>query len=162
MSDEIQEPWASAMAAANIGDPRNGRPSMRNLAEAAGVAPETVRRAITGKGTASQATLGAISRALRVDVRLVSQWAGQAREVRRQYQPPDEAHLLDEHERKAVDQVIRLLAKKRKESDLSGRDTAPIGAVAELRPDKNDVDLPHDVLAAHTGNEERPEDRHET
>jgi hypothetical protein len=110
---------------------------MRALAESAGIAPETVRRAVIGSGRASQSTLEAISRALRVDVTVVGQWVGQSREVSKRYQPPDEAHVLDEQERKAVDQVIRMLARARREGEEHGRSSTPIakpGNVRELRP----------------------------
>ena len=125
MADEPVEPWASAMRDRGIGDPRNGRPSVRALAIAAGVAPETVRRMLTGLGSASQASVQAVADALGKDVRTVNEWVGQTRSVRKPYSPPNEAHLLTDAERAAVDLMIRTIAKAREEGVPSG-DTAPI------------------------------------
>jgi transcriptional regulator with XRE-family HTH domain len=104
------------MLKAHIGNPRNGVPSFRSLAERADVSVETVRQAILGTREPDDATVRALADALRVDVRKVSGWVGQTRTVRTPYEPPAEAGLLDQRERRAVDEVIRLLAASKRQA----------------------------------------------
>ena len=113
MSREVPEPWAQAMRDKGIGDPRNGAPSYGALGKASGVAVETVRRLVLAMGSASPETVQAVAEALGKDVRVISKWVGQARKVRSPYIAPPQADLLDDDERKAITQMIRLLAKSK-------------------------------------------------
>lgn len=163
MSEKPPQLWGDLMRRADVGDPRNGEPSYGALARKAGLGVETVRKAVLGIGVPKESTLQQIADALRVDVRVVGQMVGRARDVREPYEPPDSAHLMDDAERKAVDRIIRLLTRDRLAGEHGGRDTAPIAAVAELRPDKSDRGLRKGVIAARQDQEvERYEDRHET
>lgn len=93
-----------------------GSPSIRALARAAqevtGTARpsvEAVRRLIHGTVASEPGTIAAVAGALRVDVRKVSGWAGGSRTVAQSYRPPPEADLLTTRQRKALDQIIRVM-----------------------------------------------------
>lgn len=88
---------------------------MTRLAELAGLSVETVRQTLYGGRDPSPATVRALSDALRVDVRTVSEWAGQARSVVESYRPPQEADLLTKRERKAINELIRAITATRGE-----------------------------------------------
>lgn len=116
-----------------------GRPSMRQLADRAGLAPETVRRLVFGYVDPDAETVNAVATALGRDVREVWAWVGDRRTVAEPYQPPAEADLLDERERKALDEVIRLLAASKRKAGEHGGDTAaiarPLRAIARGEED---------------------------
>lgn len=114
-TEEPWEPWAEAMRAANIGNPRNGRPSWTQLAHRAGVSTTTVTNAVTGKTAAEAPTVQALAKALRVKPETISGWLG-VPTVGGPYVPPDEASLLATHERDAIDQLIRAIARGREEA----------------------------------------------
>lgn len=129
-TSNVPEPWYSAMERVNIGNPRNGQPSIRALAERAGVAPETVRRMIRGDGVADpENTVPAVAEALRLSPVTVSKWVGQARTIREPYAPPGDANLLSRDERKAIDEMIRLLAASKRGAE---RDEGPENTVTPL------------------------------
>lgn len=142
--DNIPEPWASAMLAAGFTDRRGGnRPSWRALAERTKTHPSTLSAMASGTRETGSDVIARVAEALRVDVRTVSEWVGQARAVRAPYQPPQDANLLDDQEREAVDRLISLLARSKKR----GSGGEPAGSVAPLHvvPDWATVD------AARTG-----------
>jgi transcriptional regulator with XRE-family HTH domain len=112
------EPWASAMIVAGFvwaGDPSYGQ-----LAERAGVTKETVRQLALGGRVPDTDTIEKVARALGVDVLTVSQWANQARSVRKSYEVPREADLLTEEEQRAITALIRAIAKTRREGEEHG------------------------------------------
>ena len=119
-TEEPWEPWAEAMRAAGIGNPRNGRPSWTQLAHRAKVSTTTVTNAVTGKTAAEAPTIQAIAAALRVRPEVVSAWLG-VPTVRGPYVPPTEAALLLSHEREAIDQLIRAIARGREDVKDDGR-----------------------------------------
>ena len=169
---DTPEPWASAMVNANATNPQGG-PSITRLAGMAELAVETVRQVVYGARTGSPGTIAAMAKALRLDVRLVSEWAGQARSVVGQYRPPPEADLLTHRQRKAVDELIRSIAvgKARDAQEVTqpvegsgstegsreGRSGAPIGGtlseddrrkvVADV-PEKHRAALPGDLAVS--------------
>ncbi|WP_433678057.1 helix-turn-helix domain-containing protein [Nocardia sp. CA-119907] len=100
----IPEPWASAMAAADI-------TSRNELADTAGVHPTTVSRLIDNpEHPSSIDTIRAVAQALKLDVRDVAHWSGIALELDEPYIPPPEAALLGREQRKLVTDLIRALA----------------------------------------------------
>lgn len=66
--------------------------------------------AAAGNAKPKPATVAKIADALRIDVRELSRWIGQTREVAKPYTPPSEADLLDQRERDALDEIIRVMA----------------------------------------------------
>lgn len=71
---------------------------------------ETVRRLVWGVGRASPSTVERVAAALKMDVRVVSEWAKQRRESAEPYSPPKEAALLTNRHRAALDELIRAMA----------------------------------------------------
>lgn len=101
------------MAAVNAVAP-NGEPSITRLATMAGVSVETARRLLFGMGRPSVQTVERVAAALRIDVRMVSEWAAHARSVREPYRAPAEADLLTDRERRAVTHLIRAITDGRR------------------------------------------------
>lgn len=120
-------PWADAMRAAQIGDPRNGRPSWTQLAHKAGVSTSTVTKVVTGQRKAEAPTIHALARALRVKPEIVSDWLS-IPIVRGPWEPPSEAALLADHEREAISGLIRAIVRGREEAHDGHRPpTTPAG-----------------------------------
>lgn len=109
--------WEDALENAGLVDPRNGRPSFNQLAIRAGMAPSTITAIVNGRSKPSPVTIQKIADALRVDVRLVGHWVGQARTERAPYSPPAEADLLTHRQRRAVDEMIRSIVADRESTD---------------------------------------------
>lgn len=103
---------------------------MHALAEAAGVAVETVRRMVRGIGRPEPAKVQAVADALRMPRPMVAGWVFEAQHQLADYEPPVEAALLDDDERDAVNRIIRLLAasKQKPSTSTEGRqeDDPPI------------------------------------
>lgn len=110
---DIPEPWATALVEAGLVDPRgrDDRPSLRQLSERTGIATTTLSQMVQGGRRTRQDNIDRVADALRVDPRKVAEWVGRARTVAKPYDPPPVASLLDERERKAIDEVINLLAR---------------------------------------------------
>lgn len=109
--------WEEALEKVGLVDPRNGRPSFNQLAIRAGMAPSTVTAIVNGRSKPSPATIQKIADALRLDVRIVGEWVGQARTERAPYTPPAEADLLTHRQRRAVDEMIRAIVADREGTD---------------------------------------------
>lgn len=109
-NDSTDDLWDAALRSRNFIDARNGEPSLRALAAAIGVNASTISNMRTGTATPKPSTVQKVADALGLPVTEVSRWVGQARTVKNPYMPPVEADLLDARERKAVDEVIRLIA----------------------------------------------------
>ena len=103
----VPEPWATRMA-------QRGLSSYTRLADASGVAVETVRRAVLGVGVPRPETVRALSVALGDDIQ---GWIGV--HLGDRYSPPSDADLLDPDERAAVDQMIRLLARGKRQDSVA-------------------------------------------
>lgn len=80
---------------------------MRQLAERADVSVEAVRRMIFGLAAPEPLTVNRVAGALQRDVREVAAWVGQVRTERQSWTPPAEADLLNDRQRKALDNLIR-------------------------------------------------------
>ncbi|MET7771406.1 helix-turn-helix transcriptional regulator [Nocardia sp. NPDC005366] len=99
----VPEPWASAMAAANI-DSRN------ELADLAGLHATTVSRLIDNPELLPTLdTLRAVAKALKLDVRDVSHWAGLDLDTDEPFIPTPDATMLSREQRKLVNELIRAL-----------------------------------------------------
>lgn len=103
MSD-LPDPWATW--AARVG----ARPSRTGIGERAGVPASTISRLIQGRTT--PATVEAVAAALRVSAREVL-LAATGDDGLGPWVPPLESHLLDAHEREALNLLIQRLASKR-------------------------------------------------
>lgn len=106
----IDELWDSALIGKGFVDPRTGDPSHSALAYKIGVGPSTISNMRNGSVTPKPTTVAKVADALGIRVTELSRWIGQARALPEAYMPPVQADLLDERERKAVDELIRLLA----------------------------------------------------
>ena len=105
---EPQEPWASAMIAVGTVDPRReGVASWNRLGEIADVHTSTITGFIAGDRTPSTKTIRKIATALRLPTEVVSGWIRDTRPVRSVYQPPAEADMLTDRQRKALTELIR-------------------------------------------------------
>lgn len=172
-STEPGEPWASAMRAAEIGDPRNGRPSWNQLAARAGVSVSAITNAVKGKTRLSPPNVQRVAEALRVKPEVVSGWL-RSTPVYGPYLPPPEAALLSDRERQGIDALIRALAQGRQERDGHEQQPAPMTGDPEV---VSDVDraraaralraqLPDDIAArrgriegeAAPGTQDEPQD----
>lgn len=103
--------WDAALVKAGFVDKRDGEsPSHRALAEHLGIGTSTITNIRAGNAKPKPATVAKIADALRIDVRELSRWIGQTREVAKPYTPPSEADLLDQRERDALDEIIRVMA----------------------------------------------------
>jgi len=102
---KVPEPWASRMVARGFVR-ADGNPNVSTLARRAGVAVETARRAVLGIGHASPDTVARLVQELGPEVH---DWLGQEVELG-SYEPPREAALLTQRERRALDQLIRVMA----------------------------------------------------
>ncbi|WP_037160990.1 helix-turn-helix domain-containing protein [Rhodococcoides fascians] len=109
-NDSIDDLWDAALRSRNFIDGRNGEPSLRALAAAIGINASTISNMRSGTVTPKPSTVQKVADALGLPVTEVSRWVGQARTVKNAYMPPVEADLLDDRERKAVDEIIRLFA----------------------------------------------------
>jgi transcriptional regulator with XRE-family HTH domain len=140
---DVPEPWATAMRRAHIGNPRNGVPSFRSLALKSNVAVQTIIDMLTGRTDPGTETLQAVADALRVDVRKVADWVGTSWAVAEPYEPPAQAHLLDQDERDAVSRIIRLLAASKGDQHVEG--TTNEAGAAEDTPTKSQLHALHEA-----------------
>lgn len=119
MSD-IPEVWAKAMIEAGFIDRRFTQvptPSLRALADAAGLHPTTVSRMVSGRGVAKVENIAAVAEKLGVDVVKVSGWVRQTREETEPYDIPPEVDLLTRRERDALTELIRAVTESRRTGD---------------------------------------------
>lgn len=111
-SQAVPEPWASRMVERGFVRP-DGAPNISLLARSAGVAVETARRALLGIGQASTETVERLVGQLGPEVQ---QWLGLKVDLG-PYEPPREAALLTDRERRALDQLIRVMAERKASPD---------------------------------------------
>jgi len=134
---DIPEPWATALVEAGFTDGRftEPRPSLRKLAEHAGVGTSTISNMIYSKRRTEQDTIDRVAEALRADPILIAQWAGRERSEREPYRPHPDANLLDEQERRAINEVIGLLTKGRSDGQkMRAGDGEATGAIPVPSP----------------------------
>jgi transcriptional regulator with XRE-family HTH domain len=147
VSTEVTEPWASAMVAAKLVDPRNGRASMRALAERAGTTTSTISKMIAGTRVTSNEVVERVADALGMSERVgeVMSWVDRVRSEAKPFSPHPDANLLTSEEQEAINEMIRLLALSKKAQGGGEREdsSAPI---VELFPSKR-----VDVAARRTG-----------
>lgn len=137
--------WDAALVKAGFIDKRDGEsPSHRALAEHLGIGTSTVTNIRNGTVKPKPATVAKIAKALNVDVRELSRWIGQARDVAEPYRPPSEADLLDQRERDALDEIIRLMA-------ASKVGVKPQNETSENQPSEDDRKQKDYILAARPG-----------
>lgn len=110
------ETWDEALISADLVDPRNGKPSLNQLAIRADLPASTVTAIAAGRRKPKAPTIQKIADALGIDVRVVSEWVGQERTERAPYAPPAEADLLTDRQRRAVDEIIRAIVAERASS----------------------------------------------
>lgn len=110
------EPWAAAMIAAKLVDPRNGRPSMRALAVAADTTTSTVSHMMAGTRDTGGDVIQRIAEALNMGDRAnkVTRWVGHARTAPKPFVAHRDADLLTSEEQEAVNELIRLMALPKK------------------------------------------------
>lgn len=119
------------MREVGIGDPRNDRPSYQGLARASNVAAETVRQMIIGGRVPEPENVKRVAKALNKDVREVSAWVNQRRSVLSDYEVPAEVALLDQDERDAITNLIRVMAKSKRPAKPRRR-LVPVPATPEV------------------------------
>lgn len=83
--------------------------SRREIARKTGVAPETINRIMRDEGDPDAATVDKIAHALKLDVQKAREAVDKPRGESSPYEPPAEANLLDERQRRAVDEIIRVI-----------------------------------------------------
>lgn len=146
-SRDVPEPWAKLLTQARLVDPRNGLPSMSRLAEESGVHASTISAMMYGDRRTRPASVDKVSDTIAARLRItnpdvlrseIARWVGQALGDERRFEPHPDADLLSPQERKAVNELIRLLAapKRLAQSQSSG--------VLSVVPDEVD-----DAVAAH-------------
>lgn len=140
MNEEIPEEVAAAMVKAGAVDARYGNASLSALGRAAGVHTTTVSKLILRGERIAPEKLDALAEALGVTPARLMEWCTGQRI--RPYSPPAVAETLDDRERKAVDEIIRLLA-ARKEQDLGDTD------------EKKTEPAPADAVGYDAGTEEK-------
>lgn len=134
MTRDVPPKWARLMLKAGLTDPRNGLASMSRLAEESGVHASTISAMMYGDRATRPETVE------KVAVTIAGRLGGgdparRAREIRQlvnealdQEEPfklhPDAA-LLDQTERAAVNELIRLLARSKKTRRRQGLSVVP-------------------------------------
>lgn len=126
MSQEIPEPWASAMRKADMTDPRNGkRLSMRRLADKAETTTTTISAMIYGRRDTRPEIVELVAEKLGVPVQTVFEWVRMSRTEARPFTPHRDAALLDSEERDAVNELIRLLARSKRQGGAEVHEMRP-------------------------------------
>lgn len=126
----IPERWAARLVQRGYVDRRgtSGAPSLSALADACGTSTTTISNAITGRRTTSAEVVNALVKALGPDV---ADWLGVPRPSA--WEPPAEASLLTDRQRKAVEEIIRAMTERREEVGNDER-SAPTSQGEESSP----------------------------
>jgi transcriptional regulator with XRE-family HTH domain len=143
VNQPIPPQWLRVMEA-------RGLSTIRRLAQAAGVSPQTIKRMVQGEGDTSERTIEAVADVLfEGDRNQVWRLLGEAPRDYTDWALPDEARLLTPKQRDAVRAVIlSMVDPGAKAGDGDDRDAAPM--TEELDPIEPKV---ADVLAARRARE---------
>jgi hypothetical protein len=123
VSREVPEPWASALVAAKLTDPRNGKPSMRALAAKARTTTTTISAMMYGERETKNDVVERVTNALGMEDRvvMVMGWVDRERTQARPFSPHPDANLLTTDEQEAINEIIRLMAlPKKRERGVEG------------------------------------------
>ena len=148
---EVEEPWATAMRKAGIGNPRNGHPSWSALARAVDLHTSTVTALVDGKRKRDPKHVAAVAKALRVPVSQVSRWLDLTVEVGGPYEPASSAVYLTEPEREAISRLIKVMTQDRLEGGEGHAGSAPTNpgpAPVTLMPRRKTLPGADEVRAA--------------
>jgi hypothetical protein len=129
VTQEMPEQWQQ------LAERKGIRPTIRGIAEAAGVTASTVSRLIFQART-SPGTVHAISTALGISTSDVLRYAGVPSGELGPWDPPREAHMLTGKQRKALDDLIRAVASEEPRAtitQLPGREAQLLAEIAHLR-----------------------------
>ena len=134
-SEEPFGPWVEPMERVGARNPRSldGRISWGGLARKAGVSTSAITNMVYGRTkTPSPGTVQKVAEALGVSPETVSDWLGLARPVGKTFEPDEASSLLYDHERAALNELIRAITRDRREAgeEHEGR-SAPMNPVGE-------------------------------
>ena len=115
--------------------------SRREIARKTGVAPETINRIMRDEGDPDAATVDKIAHALKLDVQKAREAVDKPRGESSPYEPPAEANLLDERQRRAVDEIIRVIVASQGVGNAVEA-TTQSDAPGEAGEDQKTVELP--------------------
>lgn len=107
MSQDLPEQWKQ------LAEQKGIRPTIRGIAEAAGITPSTMSRLLSTQARNSPGTVHAISEALGISETDVLRHAQVPSGALGPWAPPREAHLLTGRQRKALDDLIRAVVAER-------------------------------------------------
>lgn len=103
---EPSGPWIEPMRRVKAVNPRNGRPSFRQLADLAGITTTTITNMVAGKTRPSAPTIQAVAKALNVTPEEVSSWLPRGGVVGEPWVPTSKAAQLTGSQREALDALI--------------------------------------------------------
>lgn len=107
----------------------DGRPNISALARRAGVAVETARRVVHGKGVADADTVAALAKVLGDDV---ASWLAWRTDKLEEWTPPSESRLLTREEREVLDRLVRLIVLDRRNLANEGVDFSRVSTIVSL------------------------------
>ncbi|MGX9296083.1 helix-turn-helix domain-containing protein [Tsukamurella paurometabola] len=96
--------------------------SNRQIAKAVGVAPGTIDGIMRGDRAPGLDTLDKIAHALKIPIEQLREAAGQPRGEAAPYSPPPEANLLNDPQRRALDELIKSIVATRGATDAERSD----------------------------------------
>jgi len=149
-SEEPFGPWVEPMERVGARNPRSldGRVSWGGLARKAGVSTSAITNMVYGRTrTPSPGTVQKVAEALGVSPQTVSDWLNLDRPVGKTFEPDEASSLLYDHERAALNELIRAITRDRREAgedrdersapmnpagESPAQDDAPEGDVVEI------------------------------
>lgn len=116
MTREIPQHWAHAMESVGATDPRNGRPSMRRLAEMTDSSTSTISYMIHGGRNTDAEIISRVAKELRLPLTTVYEWVGVSGVSGDSFMWPREVDQLSDRQRRAVRELIRSMVDPEGES----------------------------------------------
>lgn len=108
----IPEKWANLLEEKGFTDPRNGKASIRALADHTGIHPTTIGRMIFQESdTPSLNTVYALADAFKMSPIEIATFSGGTWEELPPWEPPKEARELSHHQRALVTDLIKELTR---------------------------------------------------